>query len=1145
MLKNWFSQSNFLVHKLLKKIKRNAMKIENASGLTFEFNDTGAIKSIHLHPIRISLKKSSPGTPITAGIYLRSRSKPLEFISLLTPGFPVTFNWASAGSCSWMGKWKGLKYQCSLMLSEADHTWKWDIEIWNELSVPVELDLVWMQDVGLKHIHAGLVNEYYVGQYLERIILEDSRYGKVICCRQNMAEATGNPWLMLVCRNGAGSASTDGMQFFGRTFRGTGIPEGLVNTALDGEYAGESPVVALQEKPFILAPGEQHTSSFLGIYQPDHPEATSLKDLDLIEMSSAFKFRTEMSSPSEFQTEMSSRNLFLSSQLFPSEDLTEIELTKFFGPERLQPEHNQGTLLSFFTSAGTHIVLKAKEILTDRPHAHILQANTGLVPDEGTMSTTCFMSGVFNSHLSQGNTNFNVLLSICTSQFNQDWQSGQRLILTLDGQEYLLGVPSAFEMGLNYCRWIYRLGGYIFQVRTWTSKKHPQINLEFKVLKGDPVKVTIAHDFDPLNGWQIRNGKKCSESVAIPEQGSMILSRFPGARFRMMVQEEKNEMSSHLNIMPSHWNEMSSHWNEMDSRFQIDINQISSFCMSFLGEVAAKSEFITFQNPDAQFAQDRREADEAWAGLSLGLHIESEHPDLAAIRQVLPWYGMNALVHYLTPYGLEQFGGAAWGTRDVSQGPVDFLLALEKYDEARQVMLTIFSNQNPDGGWPQWWMFDRYFNIRAHESHGDIFYWCIIALSQYIRVTGDAAILDESLPYYHAEGPAVAERTPLSEHIDRLVRMIIDSFIPGTALVPFGGGDWNDSLQPVSQSLASRMISSWTVEMNFQAFSSLADIFLLTGQQDRAAEMMATCDRIKADFNRYLVKDGIVAGYGLVEGPGKIDVLLHPADGLTGVHYSILPMERGILSGIFTREQALFHQELIEKHLKGPDGARLMDKPLKYRGGIRKIFQRAETSTFFGREIGLMYVHEHIRYAESLARTGKAEAFVKALRQAIPVGYRDVVPVGDIRQANCYYSSSDVHFKNRYEADEHYHEVIAGQYTLRGGWRVYSSGPGIYTGIVIRNLFGIRMEASKLILDPVMPRAFSGTTLSLKMQNVLLRISYIVTDEECSPKRIVVNGVPVAFDLEDHPYRKGGAVIEKKAFLALLDQDENLVEISL
>jgi len=163
-----------------------------------------------------------------------------------------------------------------------------------------------------------------------------------------------------------------------------------------------------------------------------------------------------------------------------------------------------------------------------------------------------------------------------------------------------------------------------------------------------------------------------------------------------------------------------------------------------------------------------------------------------------------------------------------------------------------------------------------------------------------------------------------------------------------------------------------------------------------------------------------LSGYGLAEDGGSFGLLLHPADEKTGIKYSILPMNRGILSGIFTAGQARRHQALIEDHLTGPDGARLMDRPLKYNGGIKTLFQRAESSTFFGREIGLMYVHEHIRYAEALARTGQAEAFLKALRRAVPAGYREAVPCGDVRQSNTYYSSSDVIFRNRYEADRLY-----------------------------------------------------------------------------------------------------------------------------
>jgi cellobiose phosphorylase len=405
--------------------------------------------------------------------------------------------------------------------------------------------------------------------------------------------------------------------------------------------------------------------------------------------------------------------------------------------------------------------------------------------------------------------------------------------------------------------------------------------------------------------------------------------------------------------------------------------------------------------------------------------------------------------------------------------------------------------------------------------------------------------LEEILPYYHEKGVAFAEKTPLSEHIERLERMIVDSFIPGTAMVPFGGGDWNDSLQPVSKELAERMISSWTVEMNYQAFNEYKNVYSQIGDTEKAKELDEICTRIKSDFNKYLIKDSVVAGYGLVEKDGSISVLLHPSDTTTGIHYSLLPMDRGVISGIFTKEQAEHHQQLIEKHLKGPDGARLMDRPLKYKGGIQAIFQRAESASHFGREIGIMYVHEHIRYAESQAVTGNADAFVKALRQANPVGYREVVPCGDIRQSNCYYSSSDVAFKSRYEADERYDEIKTGKITLRGGWRVYSSGPGIYITLVISRLLGLRPEFENVILDPVMPHSMDGLSATINFMGRAVTLNYSVKQDNFSPKTITINGRPVDFTYEENKYRKGGAVIPAEQFSDYLNQQVNIVEIQL
>ena len=96
-------------------------------------------------------------------------------------------------------------------------------------------------------------------------------------------------------------------------------------------------------------------------------------------------------------------------------------------------------------------------------------------------------------------------------------------------------------------------------------------------------------------------------------------------------------------------------------------------------------------------------------------------------------------------------------------------------------------------------------------------------------------------------------------------------------------------------------------------------------------------------------------------------------------------MTRSIIGGLFTEEQARHHLRLIREHLLFPDGARLMDRPVAYHGGLERVFRRAESAAFFGREIGLMYVHSHLRYGEAMGVLGEAEALWEALEVVNPV----------------------------------------------------------------------------------------------------------------------------------------------------------------
>lgn len=1114
------------------------LNIKNPLGLSIHFLENGLLKSIDVDPIRIGLKAASPFSKSGVNLYLRKRSQSYTYKALLGPESNSLFT-ISEDAFIAKGSWDGLDYVCTLQLSKKSLSWQWSVEITNTSDNAVEFDVIYLQDVGLKQISDAPTNEYYVSQYLDRLILDDPHYGSVICCRQNSKEATSNPWLMMACKNSATAASTDGIQFYGKTFKETGIPEALLDEKLAGECSGELSILALQEKPFVVAAKGHHKSVFVATYLPDHPLATSEKDLERLSgLMLEFENKVSGNDPDEWLTP--EKNSFNTAVLLAVDDLNNEELDQFFGKDRRYIEEENGQLLSFFHKENDHVALRAKEILVDRPQGHIMQAKAGYTPDENIVSTTSYAFGVFNSQLTQGNTNFNALLSISASQFNLETATGQRIFVEINGQRYLLGIPSAFEIGLNHCRWIYKQGDYCFQVRSWTSKTAPQVNMDFNVLSGPDVKLLITNHFDEANGWTFSSGNTRGECIVKPNTGSLIASKFPNAQFRVLINSTNSDYQAYGDEI-LYLNKRS----HGGSFLNFEVAETSDFCMSFIGEISSPTITPKIEDADKHWLADCEDAQTAWKVLSLNLKLNGKQEDVAAMQEILPWYATNALTHLLTPHGLEQFSGAAWGTRDTMQGPFELLLSLQKYDEARQILRIMFSNQNTDGGWPQWFMFDSYFTIRSDSAHGDIFYWCIIALSNYIKATGDYTFLDELIPYYHEKGVEVAEIKPLSEHIDRLINMIVDSFIPGTALVPFGGGDWNDSMQPVSKDLAQRLISCWTVELNYQAFNEYQVVYEKLGQIEKSAKLKKNCIQIKADFNKYLIKDGVVGGHGLIEADGTISLLLHPSDTKTNIQYRLLPMIRGIISGIFTPEQVQHHQAIIEQHLKGPDGARLMNRPPKYNGGIQTIFQRAESSSFFGREIGIMYTHAHLRYSESLARTGKADAFVKALRQANPVAYRDIVSCGDFRQSNCYYSSSDVTFRNRYEADERYEELIAGDITLKGGWRIYSSGPGIYFGLIVSRLLGLRIEFGNTILDPVIPVSMNGLEASIDFMGYPVTFKYTVQKNCFGPKAISINGKVIEFTLEENHYRTGGAVIPTDQFVGMLNQVENRIEIEL
>jgi cellobiose phosphorylase len=341
------------------------------------------------------------------------------------------------------------------------------------------------------------------------------------------------------------------------------------------------------------------------------------------------------------------------------------------------------------------------------------------------------------------------------------------------------------------------------------------------------------------------------------------------------------------------------------------------------------------------------------------------------------------------------------------------------------------------------------------------------------------------------------------------------------------------------------MCSAWTVTLQFKTLTTLARGLRAIGRTADGARLDGWAGAVHKDFQRLLLVDGVLAGYAIFEDGGAVRYLLHPDDDTTGVRYSVLAMIHAILDDMLTPAQVRAHLQLIGAHLSAADGVRLFDRPMPYHGGPQRIFQRAESATFFGREIGLMYMHAHLRYAQALAHVGDADGFLHALNQANPIGIRSIVAAATPRQANCYYSSSDAAFVDRYQASAEYQRVAQGTVALDGGWRVYSSGAGIALGLIVRCFLGLSCESQVVRVDPVIPGALDGLRVQTSLLGRPIDVSYRIGAAGCGVNQIVLNERTLNFKRDANPHRPGAALIAVATLREQLAAEHNVLKIHL
>ncbi|OCA86113.1 cellobiose phosphorylase [Bacillus sp. FJAT-27225] len=1098
--------------------------------LKFTFLNSGDIYKIENKKTLINHWLSNPIDGSLNNLFLRVHTKSgIEVYPLL--GVKSGSRVSHGGKrVVWKGKAGQIDYQVTFTLSN-QKIWFWTVTAEGNGQ---EIDIIYGQDLGLADEAAVRTNEAYMSQYIDHTTYNDYQYGFVVCSRQNQPQDGAFPYLQQGSLTKASGFSTDGFQFFGLSYKETNKPEVLLKDQLANEiYQYEFAYTALQSERVHLSGKTEFV--FYGLFNENHKDPVSSLEFKEELMQAWEQVQTEKSGSLETEKPVVLSPAF-------GEPLTTIAMAKEeiedLFPHRHQEEWDGDTLLSFFTDTHEHVVLKEKEMLTERAHGHIIISGNPVNNIENVLTSTSYIYGIFNSQLTVGNTSFNKMLTNARNHLNVMKTSGQRIYVEIDDTLQLLAMPSLYEMGFNFARWYYKTEDDLFIITVYTMVETPELQLQFQAVSGKSYRVLVTNQVSMNNNeyaapFHLERNENMISFFADEKSDSAKI--FPKLSYRLQVQGSDFSLTDER-IFGEYIEPFSA------SLAVLDITPASEWSIGVQGLLYGEEMPFSGGSADAEIGRYRQFYETVMNGFKLSRNGASSE-ELEKMNALAWWYTHNMLIHYSVPHGLEQYGGAAWGTRDVCQGPSEYFIATQQFEAVRKILITVYSHQyEDDGNWPQWFMFDRYHKIQQEESHGDIIVWPLKALTEYLSSSHDFSILNAEVPYTRRGSlDFTDEKETILDHVRKQIAYIKNNFLHDTHLSSYGDGDWDDTLQPANGQLKIYMASSWTVALTYQTLNQFSKL-METFNEKEAADLAELASKIKSDFNRYILSSEVIPGFVYMEDPGKIEFMVHPTDTKTGIQYRLLPMTRSMIADLLTPEQADTHYQVIKERLYHPDGVRLMDRPANYTGGVSTHFKRAEQAANFGREIGLQYVHAHIRFVEAMAKLGKAEEVWKGLQTINPIRIQDAVPNAERRQSNAYFSSSDGKFKTRYEASERFDELRDGSVPVKGGWRIYSSGPGIYMNQLISNCLGIRLDGNDLILDPVLPAELDGLEFTFRIKGIPVKFIYKIEGNQ--DRFVLINGNKVDIETLENQYRRGGlrinqSELEKK----LSNRAENTIEI--
>lgn len=420
--------------------------------------------------------------------------------------------------------------------------------------------------------------------------------------------------------------------------------------------------------------------------------------------------------------------------------------------------------------------------------------------------------------------------------------------------------------------------------------------------------------------------------------------------------------------------------------------------------------------------------------------------------------------------GFYQASGA-YGFRDQLQDGMALTLAHPEL--TRTHILRAASRQFPQGDVQHWWLPHTGQGVRTHISDDRV--WLGYCTASYVIASGDAAILDEKLPFI--KGPALragahdsffqpttsANVATLFEHCARALDQSL-TLIGANGMPLIGTGDWNDGMNRVGDGGAGTSVwLGWLLIATLDLMAPLAD----TRAPTRAARWRAAAVLVRAAIER----DGW-DGQWYRRGTFDDGTPLGSADS-EECRIDSIAQSWAVLSGAGDPARARTAMASLATHLvrHDPDLALLFTPPFartKLDPGYIKGYPPGL------RENGGQYSHAAMWAILAYAKMGDGDAAADLFALVNPINHARDATATERYKVEPYVVAADV-----YSTAPH---------VGRGGWTWYTGSAAWMYRAGIEGILGLTRHGDALMLEPTLPKAWPQVEMRVLVASTRYKI---------------------------------------------------------